>query len=165
MFDKIAGWSSIIGAVVGIPALLFSILAFIEANKAKTAAERTEERVAEVRGALRELTIAEEFQQLSLRAAELLLFLEANQYNTAHYVARELRFDLNRAIIRWDPLEADTKVRLSDASSQLKQITNFLHGRNTLSEEQRNSIFIQCDDVVNALRSETGKIQTRIERR
>lgn len=164
-FENIAAWSSILGAVLGIPSIIFSLLAFREAARAKSAAQRTEEKVAEVRSAFRSLTAAEELQYLSLRASELLLLIEAEKYETGHYVARELRFEINRAIRHWDFLEPDSKLHLKDTSNQLKTITDFLRGRAELTADQRKSLLAQCDETKNTLRSETGRIQALIERR
>jgi hypothetical protein len=164
MLDHIAAWSSIIGALIGFPALVYSMLAFSEAKRAKNASERTEDRVNQVRAALKTLTTAEQLHQLSLRASELLLFIESGRYHTAHYVARELRFDLNSAIVRWDALDEPSRLRLTVTSGQLKEITEFLREKGELSAQQQARVFEQCDDVANALRLETGKIQTIIER-
>jgi len=164
MLGEIAVWSSILGAVLAVPGLIFSVRAFLEAAQAKRASQRTEERISEVRSSLRNLAAAEELHQLSQRASELLLFVDAGQLPTGHYVARELRFDLNRAITRWDTLDNDVRAKLIDASEQLKKIRDFLNGRHTLTAEQKSAVILLCDDVINMLRSETGTIQAIIER-
>lgn len=165
MFEQIAAWSSILGAVIGVPSLIFSIRAFSEAKRAKIASNRAEEQATAAHSALRNLRAAEGLQYLSSRASELLILLESSRYDVAHYVARELRFELNRVIKHWDFLEAAITLRLKDTGNQLKTITDFLHSRSEVTPEQKIILMAQSDEISNALRSETGKIQALIESR
>jgi len=165
MFEHIAAWSSIVGAALAIPSLVFSLRAFFEAKQAKIAASRAEERAAEVRAALRNLSAAEELQQLGSRASEVLNFVESDKYQAACYLARELRFEVNQAIERWDFLDEETKVRLAKSSNRLRRVAEFLRGRQDLNAEERSKLLTECDETANALRAEMGKIQSLIERR
>ena len=164
MFEHIAAWSSILGAALGLPSLIFSIRAFSEAKRAKLASNRAEERAGEAKAALRSFAAAEGLQRLGSRASEMLNFVESNRHEAACYLARELRFEVNQAITRWDFLENDTKVRLKKVSHRLRRIAEFLRGRVELTIEEKNRVLVECDETANALRAETGKIQSYVER-
>jgi len=60
----LANWSSVVGLVVGIAGLVYSIRAFVEAKSAKQSAEAA-------RHAVRALVAADRFQHLGSKAKEL----------------------------------------------------------------------------------------------
>lgn len=61
MLPKLANWASVVGLAVGIVGLIYSVLAFLEASKAKKTAEGA-------RQAVRELGASEKMSALSSRA-------------------------------------------------------------------------------------------------
>src|SRR5208282_1349328 len=87
MLTRIAEWSSVLGALLGAAGLIYSILAFRAANRAKQSAE-------EARRDVRSLVAADKFHHLNASASELFSHIEHENLPVASYLARDLRFEI-----------------------------------------------------------------------
>ncbi|MGA9990557.1 MAG: hypothetical protein WBP69_22505, partial [Terriglobales bacterium] len=102
MLTKVADWSSIVGALLSAAGLIYSIRAFRAAKGAKQSAD-------EARRDVRSLVAADKFHHLNSSASELFSHIEHENLAVASFLARDLRFEINGAITRWEFLEPTTK--------------------------------------------------------
>src|ERR1700736_3815443 len=137
MLPKLANWASVVGLTVGIAGLIYSILAFLEARKAKRTAEGA-------RQAVRELGASEKLYALSSRARELLNRIELDDFPVAVFLARDLRFEIDVAITRWEFLDSDTKSRFREASRVAMQIAEFTSSKGQLETKEKAKVLRKC---------------------
>src|ERR1035437_1373519 len=107
MLTKVADWSSIVGALLGAAGLIYSIRAFRAAKGAKQSAD-------EARRDVRSLVAADKFHHLNASASELFSHVEHDNLPVASFLARDLRFEINGAITRWEFLDSATKERFQE---------------------------------------------------
>jgi len=136
--------------------LAYSVLAFVEATRAKESAE-------EARKAVRELVASEKFHVLNSRARELANRLELDDFSVAVFLARDLRFEIDVAIARWEFLDDDTKSRFRQASRTAMQIAEFARSKGQLDSREKAKVLKKCDLTLSVLSAESGKIQSDLE--
>ena len=158
MLTKFADWSSIVGAVLGAAGVLFSILAFWAANRAKQSAE-------EARQDVRSLVAADKFHHLDSSAKELCSHIEHEDLPVASFLARDLWFEINGAITRWEFLDSTTKERFREASRLALQVREFMRSKNQLEAKDKAKVLKKCDAILGILSGESGKIQSGLEAR
>jgi hypothetical protein len=151
-----ADWSSIVGAVLGAAGLVYSFLAFRAAKKAKLSAE-------EARRDVRSLVAADRFHHLNSSASELFSHIEHENLAVASFLARDLRFEINAAITRWEFLDSDTKERFREASSLTQQVGEFMRSKGKLDPKDKAKVLKKCDAILSILSGESGKIQSGLE--
>ena len=156
MLTKIADWSSIVGAIIGVIGLLFSILAFRAAKRARLSAE-------DARLDVRSLVAADRFHHLNSSASELFSHIEHENLAVASFLARDLRFEINGAITRWEFLDADTKERFKEASRLTQQVGEFMRSKDQLDAKDKAKVLKKCDAILTILSGESGKIQSGLE--
>lgn len=156
MLTKAAIWSSIVGAVLGAAGLLFSILAFWAANRAKQSAE-------EARREVRSLVAADKFHHLNSSASELFSHIEHENLPVASFLARDRRFEINAAITRWEFLDSATKERFREASRLTRQVGEFMRTKGQLEAKDKTRVLRKCDAILAILSGESGKIQSGLE--
>ncbi len=158
MIAKIADWSSIIGAALGAVGVLFSILAFWAAKRAKQSAEAA-------RRDVRSLVAADKFHHLNSSASELFSHIEHENLAVASFLARDLRFEINGAITRWEFLDSSTKERFREASRLTQQVGEFMRSKDQLDPKDKVKVLKKCDAILAILSGESGKIQSGLEGR
>jgi Rad3-related DNA helicase len=156
MLTKFADWSSIVGAVLGAAGLIYSILAFLAAKGAKQSAE-------EARRDVRSLVAADKFHHLNSSASELFSHIEHENLPVASFLARDLRFEINRAITRWEFLDSATKERFREASRLTQQVGEFMRSKERLDAKDKAKVLKKCDLILVILSGESGKIQSGLE--
>lgn len=156
MLPKLANWASVAGLAVGIVGLIYSVLAFLEARKAKKTAEAA-------RQAVRELGASEKFHSRSSRARELLNRIELDDFPVAVFLARDLRFEIDVAITRWEFLDSDTKARFREASRVAMQVAEFTRNKGQLDSKDKVKVLRKCDLILSVLGAESGKMQGGLE--
>jgi len=156
MLAKLADWSSVVGVVFGATGLLFSILAFWAANRAKQSAE-------DARRDVRSLVAADKFHHLNSSASELFSHIEHENLPVAAFLARDLRFEINAAITRWEFLDSVTKERFREASRLTKQVGEFMRTKDQLEARDKVRVLRKCDAILAILSGESGKIQSGLE--
>jgi hypothetical protein len=156
MMSKFAEWSSIAGFVVGMAGLLFSALAFWAATTAKQSAD-------EARRAVRTLVAADKFHHLNSKASALLSHIDHEDFPVAIFLARDLRFEINAAIARWEFLDIKTKEQFREASRLTLQIVEFMGSKGRLDPKERAKVLRKCDLIASILSGESGKIQSDLE--
>jgi hypothetical protein len=156
MLPNLANWASVVGLIVGIAGLIYSILAFLEAGKAKKTAEGA-------RQAVRALGASEKLHALSSRARELLNRIELDDFPVAAFLARDLRFEIDVAITRWEFLDSDTKSRFREASRVAMQIAEFTSSKGQLETKEKAKVLRKCDLILSVLGTESGRIQGGLE--
>lgn len=156
MLPKLANWASVVGLAVGIVGLIYSVLAFLEASKAKKTAEGA-------RQAVRELGASEKMSALSSRARELLNRIELDDFPVAAFLARDLRLEIDVAITRWEFLDTDTKARFREASQVAMQVAEFTRKKGQLDSKDKVKVLRRCDLILSILGSESGKMQGGLE--
>lgn len=156
MLPKLANWASVVGLAVGIVGLIYSVLAFLEASKAKKTAEGA-------RQAVRELGASEKMSALSSRARELLNRIELDDFPVAAFLARDPRFEIDVAITRWEFLDTDTKARFREASQVAMQVAEFTRKKGQLDSKDKVKVLRRCDLILSILGSESGKMQGGLE--
>jgi len=158
MLTKFADWSSIVGALLGAAGLIYSILAFRAAKGAKQSAE-------EARRDVRSLVAADKFHRLNASASELFSHIEHENLAVASFLARDLRFEINGAITRWEFLDSDTKERFREASRLTQQVGEFMRSKGQLEAKDKAKVLKKCDTILAILSGESGKIQSGLEGR
>jgi hypothetical protein len=158
MLTKVADWSSIVGALLGAVGLLFSILAFWAANRAKQSAEAA-------RRDVRTLVAADKFQRLSSSVKELCSHIEHGNLAVASYLVRDLLLEINNAAARWEFLDLATKAHLQKASRLTRQVGEFIRSKDNLPPEDRVKALKRCDQILGILSGESGKMQSGLETR
>ena len=158
MLTKVADWSSIAGAMLGAAGLLFSILAFWAAKGAKQSAE-------EARRDVRSLVAADKFHHLSSSAKDLCSHIEHEDLPVASFLARDLWFEINAAITRWEFLDSTTQGRFREASRLTRQVGEFMRSKDQLNTKDKASVLKKCDTILAILSGESGKIQSGLEGR
>jgi hypothetical protein len=156
MLTRVADWSSILGAVLGATGLIFSILAFWAANRAKQSAEAA-------RRDVRSLVAADKFHHLNASASELFSHIEHENLAVASFLARDLRVEISTAITRWEFLDSATKEHFQEAARLTQQVGAFLRSRSQLEPKDRAKVLRKCDEIVAILSGESGKIQSGLE--
>lgn len=137
---------------------MYSFLAFRAARNAKQSAD-------EARRDVRILVAAEKFHYLSSKASELFSQIENENLPVAAFLARDLRFEINSAIARWEFLGKETKGRFRDASRLAMQVAEFIRSKGELNAQERAKILKKCDVILSVLSGESGKIQSDLEAR
>lgn len=158
MLTNIADWSSVMGLILGAFGLYFSIRAFREAKRAKQSAQAARR---DVRG----LVAADRFHHLNASASELFSHIEHENLAVASFLARDLRFEINGAITRWEFLDTDTKERFREASRLIQQVGEFLRSKDLLDAKDKAKVLRKCDVILAILSGESGKIQSGLEGR
>ena len=158
MLTKFSEWSSIVGAVLGAAGLIYSIRAFWAAKGAKQSAE-------EARRDVRSLVAADKFHHLNSSASELFSHIEHENLAVASFLARDLRFEINGAITRWDFLDSTTKERFREASRLTQQVGEFMRSKDQLDAKDKARVLKKCDAILAILSGESGKIQAGLEGR
>ncbi len=156
MLTRIADLSSIAGAVLGAPGLLISFLAFLAAKGAKKSAD-------EARRDVRSLVAVDKFHHLNTSASELFSHVEHENLAVASFLARDLRFEINGAITRWEFLDSATKERFREASRLTQQVGEFMRSKDQLDARDKAKVLKKCDAILAILSGESGKIQSGIE--
>jgi hypothetical protein len=156
MLDKIADWASVVGLGVGFAGLIYSILAFLEAGRAKKSAD-------EARRAVRTLVAADKFHLLGSKAKDLYSNVTHDNYSVATFLASDLRFEINGAITRWEFLDGQTKERFREASRLALQISEFMQSKEQFEVREKAKVLKKCDLILAILSGESGKIQSGLE--
>jgi hypothetical protein len=156
MLTKIADWASIAGAVLGAAGVVFSILAFVAAKRARRSAD-------DARRDVRSLVAADRFHHLNTSASELFSHVEHENLPVASFLARELRFEINTAITRWEFLDGDTKERFRQASRLIQQVGEFIRSKDQLDAKDKARVLKKCDAILAILSGESGKMQSGLE--
>jgi hypothetical protein len=136
--------------------LLFSILAFGAAKRAKQSAD-------DARKDIRNLVAADRFHRLNSSASELFSHIEHENLAVASFLARDLRFEINGAITRWEFLDPVTKERFREASRLMRQVGEFMRVKERLDPNDKAKVLKKCDAVLAILSGESGKIQSQLE--
>jgi hypothetical protein len=158
MLTKFADWSSILGTLLGAAGLIYSILAFRAAKGAKQSADQA-------RRDVRNLVAADKFHHLNSSAAELFSHIEHENLAVASFLARDLRFEINGAITRWEFLDSETKDRFREASRLTQQVGEFMRSKSEIDVKDKARVLKKCDAILAILSGESGKIQSGIEGR
>ncbi len=158
MLTNVADWSSIVGALLGAAGLIYSIRAFRAAKGAKQSAD-------DARQDVRTLVAADKFQRLSSSATELSSHIEHENLPVASFLARNLLFEINGAITRWEFLDSATKERFLEASRLVRQVGEFMRSKNQLEAKDKAKVLKKCDGILAILSGESGKIQSGLEGR
>jgi hypothetical protein len=158
MLTKVADWSSIVGALLGAAGLIYSIRAFRAAKGAKQSAD-------EARRDVRSLVAADKFHHLNASASELFSHIEHENLPVASFLARDLRFEINGAITRWEFLDSATKERFREASRLTQQVGEFMRSKDQLDVKDKARVLKKCDAILAILSGESGKIQSGLEGR
>jgi hypothetical protein len=158
MLTKFADWSSIVGALLGAAGLIYSILAFRAAKGAKRSAD-------EARRDVRSLVAADKFHHLNSSASELFSHIEHENLAVASFLARDLRFEINGAIARWEFLNSSTKERFREASRLTQQVGEFMRSKGEIDAKDKARVLKKCDAILAILSGESGKIQAELEGR
>jgi hypothetical protein len=158
MLTNFADWSSIFGALLGAAGLIYSILAFLAAKGAKQSAE-------EARREVRSLVAADRFHHLDSSAKELSSYVEHDDLPVAAFLARDLRFEINSAITRWEFMDSATKKRFLKASRLAQHMSEFMRWKNKLDVKDKAKVLRKCDVILAILSEESGRIQSALERR
>jgi hypothetical protein len=140
MLSKVADWSSIAGVLLGTIGLLFSVLAFWAAKRARQAAEAA-------RRDVRNLVAADRFHHLNSSAAELFSHVEHDNLAVASFLARYLRVEISEAISRWEFLDSATEGRFLEASRLSQQVGAFLRSRSELELRDKAKLLRKCDEI------------------
>jgi len=156
MLTRIAEWSSVLGALLGAAGLIYSILAFRAAKGAKQSAD-------EARRDVRSLVAADKFHHLNASASELFSHIEHENLAVASFLARDLRFEINGAITRWEFLDSATKERFREASRLTQQVGEFMRSKDQLDAKDKAKVLKKCDAILAILSGESGKIQSGLE--
>jgi len=156
MLTTIADWSSIAGVLLGTAGLIFSILAFRAAKSARQSAD-------EARRAVRNLVAADRFHHLNSSASELFSHIEHENLPVASFLARDLRFEINSAITRWEFLDHETRRRFREASLLTRQVGEFTRSKDQLGAKDKATVLRKCDEIMSILSGESGKIQSSLE--
>ncbi len=156
MLTKFADWSSILGALLGAAGLIYSILAFRAAKGAKQSAD-------EARRDVRALVAADKFHHLNSSASELFSHIEREDLAVASFLARNLQFEINGAIMRWEFLDSESKERLRKASRLTRLVGKFLRSKDKLEAKDKAKMLNKCDAILAILSAESGKIQSGLE--
>jgi hypothetical protein len=158
MLTKFADWSSIVGALLGAAGLIYSILAFRSAKGAKRSAD-------EARRDVRSLVAADKFHHLNSSASELFSHIEHENLAVASFLARDLRFEINGAIARWEFLNSSTKERFREASRLTQQVGEYMRSKGEIDAKDKARVLKKCDAILAILSGESGKIQAELEGR
>ena len=158
MLTKVAEWSSIVGALLGAAGLIYSIRAFRAAKGAKQSAE-------EARRDVRSLVAADKFHHLNASASELFSHIEHENLAVASFLARDLRFEINAAITRWEFLDPTTKESFREAGRLTQQVGEFMRSKDELDAKDKAKVLRKCDAILAILSGESGKIQSGLEGR
>ena len=124
-----------------------------------------EQRANEARREVRTLVAADIFHHLSSRASELSNHVEHDIVEVPVYLAKDLRFEINRTLTRWDFLDPETKGRFKEASLLAKQVAEFMRGKAQLDPRDKAKVLKKCDLILSILSGESGKIQAGLEGR
>ena len=131
MLSRLADWASVVGLLVGIAALVYSVKAFVEAKRAKKSAE-------EARKAVRTLVAADKVHYLGSKAKELYSNVSHDNYAVAVFLASDLRFEINGAITRWEFLDTGTKERFREASWLAMQVSEFIQSEGPIRSSRKS---------------------------
>ena len=156
MLSRLADWASVVGLVVGIAALVYSVKEFVEAKRAKKSAE-------EARKAVRTLVAADKVHYLGSKAKELYSNVSHENYAVAVFLASDLRFEINGAITRWEFLDTRTKERFREASRLAMQVSGFMQAKDQFEAREKAKVLKKCDLILAILSGESGKIQGGLE--
>jgi hypothetical protein len=156
MIVHLGDWASVVGFGVGIAGLIYSALAFMEAKSGKKSAD-------EARRAVRRLVAADRFHTLRSRASDLFSNVEFDNVSVAAFLARDLRFEIDTAVTRWDFLDVETKSRFRQASQAAVQISDFIMSRGQLDPKAKSKVLRKCSMILSVLGAESGKIQGSLE--
>lgn len=135
---------------------MYSILAFRAAKNAKLSAD-------EARRDVRTLAAADRFHHLNSSASELFSHVEHENFPVASFLARDLRFEINAAITRWEFLDDDTKARFREASRLTQQVGEFMRSKDQLDAKDKTRVLKKCDAILAILSGESGKMQSGLE--
>jgi hypothetical protein len=137
-------------------AFSISIRAFRAADKAKQSAD-------EARRAVRTLVAADKFHHLNSKASALLSHVDHEDFPVAIFLARDLRFEINAAITRWEFLDTETKERFRQASRLARQVAEFMQSKGQVDPKDLAKVRKKCDSISAVLSGESGKIQAGLE--
>jgi hypothetical protein len=157
MLTKIADWSSIAGAVLGAVGLLFSILAFRAAKRARQSAE-------DARRDIRVMAAGERLHHLTARAKDLSNYIDNENLAIAEFLAGDLRLEINSAIARWEFFDSRTQESFKKAAVLSEQVLQAIRRRRQ-DPAARAILLKKCDVILAILSGESSKIQSGIERR
>jgi len=158
MLTRIADWSSFVGALLSAAGLIYSVRAFLAAKGAKQSAEAA-------RRDVRSLVAADKFHHLNASASELFSHVEHENLPVASFLARDLRFEINGAITRWEFLDPATKERFREASRLTQQVGEFMRSKDQIEAKDKAKVLKKCDAILAILSGESGKIQSGLEAR
>jgi hypothetical protein len=147
--SRVADWSSVVG-------LIYSFRAFRAAKRAKESAD-------DARRDVRTLVAADRFHHLGSKAKELVSHVELDNFTMAIFLARDLMFEINNAIARWEFLDLETKARFREASQLARQIGEFVRSKGQLDLKDKAKVLKKCDLILSVLAGESGKIQSELE--
>ena len=157
LLSKVADWSSVVGLAVSVAGLVYGIRAFRAAKKAKESAD-------EARRGVRTLVAADRFHLLNSRASDLFSHVEHENLPVAAFLARDLRFEINAAIARWEFLDSATREQFREASRVAMQVAEFVR-RDQIDARDKAKLLRKCDLIASILSGESGKIQSDLESR
>jgi len=149
-FEVTAGCASILG-------LLASLLAFYQAKSAAKAA-------GEARNATLSKTIADELQDASGRAEELVDFIQHERFAEADLRARDLLSLLAEVPHRRNKyLDKDSRDDLQQAGAQLQVLTDALTDKTKASADRLRLVSVTRKYVVVKLKAALGRARTRVD--
>jgi len=147
MFNFLGSLASLIG-------LVFSILAFVFAKSASTAAR-------EARDAAMRQSIGESMNDAARMAGEVTVYLRAEKKEEAHLRIGDLMNQISYLRGRWqDRLSKKSTDNLSRALGQLRSMHQVLKTTGDLGEEDKVRLATSCQEVSEVLSVERG-IATR----
>ena len=152
-------WFEIAAGIVSVFGLLFSLLAWIRAGRATTAAH-------EARNAITIRTLADEFQLACERMDQLLDFIEHERFEEAALRARELASALSEIPYRRSShLEQDSLNELLNTRIQIEDIGKEImtNRGQPLAPERKYSLFQIYQQSSRTLRKNLGIIKREID--
>jgi len=86
-------------------------------------------------------------------------------FPVAIFLARDLRFEIDSAIHRWEFLDSDTRERFREASLAARQVSQFICNKEPIDSKDEAKALKKCELIMSILSGESGKIQSALETR
>lgn len=158
-FDFAVGIASILGLLVGIFSLVFSIKAWKKATGAEKAAKEAHE-------AVRRGNAADELQLLAGLAKELLACVQNEQALAAAVRGRDLVAGINQARLRWRAYFPSPEVeqRLEGIGTEGEKISKALSIRKgEITAPERERLLKFCHNALSILSGEAGRMAGHVD--
>jgi len=158
-FDFVVGIASLLGLLVGIFGLVFSVKSWKKATAAEQAAK-------EAREAVRRGNAADELQLLAGLAKELLACVQNEQAQAAAVRGRDLVAGINQARLRWRAYFPSPEVeqRLEEIGREVEKISKALSIRkDSITAAERARLLSFCHNALRILTGEAGRMASHIE--